>query len=323
VLPVALLNQAPPRQRLAMPSAPAFLPAQPWHDVLAHWGMLREALALAGGRLLHSESSSEFWRELLVQLPRCVVGIAADPVWQATAGGGTGGGPAADRAAAPAALAAALLLLFWAAADALGLLLYIGGSLLEVVADLQKLRFKADPANQGRCGGVGWGGVRCDVAECLAGQLDDLAGWPARRNVWAAAVGVECASGSAAPYLPRRQAASDCPPVPHTHRFICSGVWRFSQHPNYFGEMCLWWGVYLVCLPGLAQDPRRALLGLLGPVSVVLLLRFASGVPPLDAAAERRWGRSQEWREWREYRRRTSLLVPWPRKEERLNAKLE
>jgi steroid 5-alpha reductase family enzyme len=75
--------------------------------------------------------------------------------------------------------------------------------------------------------------------------------------------------------------------------------------------MCLWAGIYLICLPGLAQDPRKALLGLLGPASVVVLLRFVSGVPPLDAAAERRWG---DLASWREYRRTTSLLVPWRRR---------
>ncbi len=161
VLPVVLLNQLPARQRLAMPKAPAFLPArQPWHDVWAHWGMLREALSTAGRHLLRSESSSQFWGELLVQLPKCLVGIATDPVplQQATAAAGAphglagsvAGGEAA-RADAPAALAA-WLLLFWAAADAAGLLLYLGGSLLEAAADVQKLRFRADPANKGRWG---------------------------------------------------------------------------------------------------------------------------------------------------------------------------
>ncbi len=100
--------------------------------------------------------------------------------------------------------------------------------------------------------------------------------------------------------------------APAARSFITTGLWSYSRHPNYFGEMMLWWGIYLVCLPGLLHaSPGRALLGLLGPVSVSLLLRFVSGVPPLEADAARRWGQLPEWQQ---YCRDTSLLVPWPKR---------
>lgn len=88
-------------------------------------------------------------------------------------------------------------------------------------------------------------------------------------------------------------------------RWIDSGLWRLSRHPNYLGEILVWTGVYLFVLPAL--DSWRAGLGLVSPVAILLLLRFGSGVPILEKAAESRWGHSPEYKAYLE---RTGLLLP-------------
>ncbi|GFR40380.1 hypothetical protein Agub_g930, partial [Astrephomene gubernaculifera] len=91
-------------------------------------------------------------------------------------------------------------------------------------------------------------------------------------------------------------------------RWIDEGLWSLSRHPNYCGEMMLWCGIYLLCAPGLPSTSLR-LAAAASPLTVFLLLRFLSGVPPLEAAAEARWGGLQEYREYKE---RTRLLLPLP-----------
>ena len=89
-------------------------------------------------------------------------------------------------------------------------------------------------------------------------------------------------------------------------RFIRQGLWAWSQHPNYFGEILLWTGIAICALPVL-QGWQYATL--LSPVFVWLLLTRISGVRMLDASARRRWGEDAEYLE---YTARTSRLVPLP-----------
>lgn len=117
-----------------------------------------------------------------------------------------------------------------------GGLLWVMGFVFEVVADEQKRRFQADPANRGR--------------------------------------------------------------------FICSGLWRLSRHPNYFGEILLWVGVAIIALPVLSG--WRALT-LLSPVFVAFLLTRISGIPLLEQRADSKWGGQPDYEE---YKRRTPLLIP-------------
>ena len=121
---------------------------------------------------------------------------------------------------------------------AIGLLVWVAGFGLEVVADAQKSRFRADPANKGR--------------------------------------------------------------------FIHTGLWSWSRHPNYFGEILLWVGVAIVALPVLRGWQWVTLIS---PVFVALLLLRVSGVPLLEKSADEKWGGQLDYEA---YKYRTSLLVPRP-----------
>lgn len=82
---------------------------------------------------------------------------------------------------------------------------------------------------------------------------------------------------------------------------LSRGLWRLSRHPNYFGEVLFWWGVWLL---GVAADPRAAGWTLAGPAAMTGLFVFIS-VPLLDKRSlERRPG-------YAEHMRRVSALVPW------------
>jgi steroid 5-alpha reductase family enzyme len=89
-------------------------------------------------------------------------------------------------------------------------------------------------------------------------------------------------------------------------RFITSGLWKYSRHPNYFGEMLVWWGLFVFAVPFLHG---AAFAVVIGPVFITLLLLFVSGIPLLERSAEARYGDDPAYRE---YKRRTSILVPLP-----------
>lgn len=119
-----------------------------------------------------------------------------------------------------------------------GLVLWAVGFAFEVVADLQKSRFKADPANEGR--------------------------------------------------------------------FINTGLWSKSRHPNYFGEIVLWIGVALIALPTFQGWQWIAIIS---PLFVTLLLTRVSGVPMLEKKADGKWGGQADYEE---YKRTTPVLIPRP-----------
>jgi len=89
-------------------------------------------------------------------------------------------------------------------------------------------------------------------------------------------------------------------------RFIDSGLWSWSQHPNYFGEILLWAGIAVMAVPVLSGP---AWLVLISPLFVYVLLTRISGTPLLDRAARERWGSDPAYAA---YVRRTSKLVPLP-----------
>lgn len=91
--------------------------------------------------------------------------------------------------------------------------------------------------------------------------------------------------------------------------FIHTGVWRYSQHPNYFGEMMLWASLCASCVNSLGKSWALKLASLASPAFVCFLLRYVSGVPLLQKAAKQKYGSDPQFLD---YIARTSLLLPWP-----------
>jgi steroid 5-alpha reductase family enzyme len=118
----------------------------------------------------------------------------------------------------------------------IGFLVWLAGFAIEVIADAQKSRFNADPANKGK--------------------------------------------------------------------FIRTGLWSRSRHPNYFGEILLWVGVLIITLPVLHGWQWVALIS---PLFVAFLLTRVSGIPLLEKKADAKWGGQAEYEE---YKKNTPVLIP-------------
>ena len=83
---------------------------------------------------------------------------------------------------------------------------------------------------------------------------------------------------------------------------LSSGLWRYSRHPNYFGEFCVWWGFWLIALAG------GAWWTVIGPLLISFFLLKVSGVTMLeDDIADRRPA-------YKDYVKNTSAFFPWPPK---------
>jgi steroid 5-alpha reductase family enzyme len=117
-----------------------------------------------------------------------------------------------------------------------GALVWVIGFAIEALADAQKSRFNADPANKGK--------------------------------------------------------------------FIRTGLWSRSRHPNYFGEIVLWIGVAIIAIPVLQGWQWVALIS---PLFVILLLTRVSGIPLLEKKADKKWGGQAEYEE---YKKNTPALIP-------------
>lgn len=117
-----------------------------------------------------------------------------------------------------------------------GALVWVIGFVIEVIADAQKSRFNADPANKGK--------------------------------------------------------------------FIRTGLWSRSRHPNYFGEIVLWIGIAIIAVPVLQGWQWVAMIS---PIFVTLLLTRVSGIPLLEKKAEVKWGGQADYEE---YKKNTPVLIP-------------
>jgi steroid 5-alpha reductase family enzyme len=82
-------------------------------------------------------------------------------------------------------------------------------------------------------------------------------------------------------------------------RLMQSGLWRYTRHPNYFGEVTQWWGIWLMTIGVPYWLPA-----IIGPVVITFLLRFVSGVPMTERSMARLPG-------FEEYKKRTNVFVPW------------
>jgi len=87
-------------------------------------------------------------------------------------------------------------------------------------------------------------------------------------------------------------------------KFIQTGLWARSRHPNYFGEIVLWIGITIITLPVLQGWQWIALIS---PIFVILFLTRVSGVPLLEKRADEKWGGQKEYES---YKARTPVLIP-------------
>ncbi len=89
-------------------------------------------------------------------------------------------------------------------------------------------------------------------------------------------------------------------------KFVRTGLWAWSRHPNYFGEIVLWIGVALVAFPVLQGWQY---LTLVSPLFVIVLLTRISGIPMLEDRADEKWGGQEDYEA---YKANTPVLVPRP-----------
>jgi steroid 5-alpha reductase family enzyme len=87
-------------------------------------------------------------------------------------------------------------------------------------------------------------------------------------------------------------------------KFIQTGLWARSRHPNYFGEIVLWVGIVVIALPVLQGWLWFALIS---PIFVTLLLTRVSGVPLLEKKADQKWGGQADYEA---YKKSTPVLIP-------------
>jgi len=129
-----------------------------------------------------------------------------------------------------------------------------------------------------------------------------------RRSLgWLAVVGIAVwVAGFAIEVVADRQKSAFKQNPANEGKFIDSGLWAWSRHPNYFGEIVLWTGMALMAIPVLSGWRWVVLIS---PVFVTLLLTRVSGIPMLEARATKRWGDDDAYLEYKES---TPVLIPRP-----------
>ncbi len=77
------------------------------------------------------------------------------------------------------------------------------------------------------------------------------------------------------------------------------GLWHYSRHPNYFGEIVMWWSIYLIAL-----SVPQGWTSIIAPITITIFLVFITGIPLLEKAMKNN-------AEYQEYKKRTNALIPW------------
>lgn len=83
-------------------------------------------------------------------------------------------------------------------------------------------------------------------------------------------------------------------------KIMQGGLWKYSRHPNYFGEVTQWWGLWLIAI-----NMTSGWLSIIGPLTITILILKVSGVPLLEK-------KMNDNPEFAEYKRKTSIFIPWP-----------
>ena len=82
-------------------------------------------------------------------------------------------------------------------------------------------------------------------------------------------------------------------------KILTYGLWKYSRHPNYFGEALLWWGIWLLAVPVV-----DGIYTIVSPLTITLLIRYVSGVPMLEKKYEGRL-------DWEDYKAKTPVFIPF------------
>jgi len=129
----------------------------------------------------------------------------------------------------------------------------------------------------------------------LAAGSDEPLGWVAAAGVvlWAFGVAFETVADSQL----RRFRAEPA----NRKRVLDTGLWRWTRHPNYFGDCCAWWGIWLT-----AAETAAGRFGIVGPIVMTVLLTRVSGVPMLEHSMAKRRP------DYTSYVQRTSSFIPRP-----------
>jgi steroid 5-alpha reductase family enzyme len=90
--------------------------------------------------------------------------------------------------------------------------------------------------------------------------------------------------------------------------WIQSGLWKYSRHPNYFGEMLVWWGIFIFALPFLQG---LSWLTIFSPIFITYILIFVSGIPLLEKRYDKKYADNKKYQE---YKKKTSTLIPLSQK---------
>lgn len=77
------------------------------------------------------------------------------------------------------------------------------------------------------------------------------------------------------------------------------GLWQYTRHPNYFGEITMWWGIWILTI-----GSTYWYLGLIGPLTITYLITKVSGIPLLEK-------KYKGDKEFEKYKAKTSVLIPW------------
>ncbi|KAF9268965.1 DUF1295-domain-containing protein [Marasmius fiardii PR-910] len=110
---------------------------------------------------------------------------------------------------------------------------------------------------------------------------------------------------------------------------ITVGLWKFSRHPSYFGEMLCWWGIWIIAISpatnGTLSSSRKAALygSVVSPLFTFVILMFGSGMPTAEKPQARKYFLMSQgpdakpenlnaWKNYKEYLRSTSILIPIP-----------
>lgn len=137
--------------------------------------------------------------------------------------------------------------------------------------------------------------VSCALAAITAATAERLGPFAALGTaVWIAGFAIEAVAD-------RQKSVFRANPA-NRDRFITTGLWAWSRHPNYCGEILLWIGVALIALPALSGWP---LVTLISPLFVYVLLTRISGIPLLESRSDAKWGDDSEYQA---YKARTPVL---------------